>query len=109
MSSARQPKPTAVFAALGDETRMRLVKKLSTGRTLSITELSEGTRITRQGVTKHLRVLERAGLAHSRRVGREQLWRFDASPLEAAQRDLAVIAAQWDAALSRLKAFVEED
>lgn len=108
-SPANGPSGAApVFAALGDPTRLSLLARLSAGRPLSIAELSAGAEITRQAVTKHLRVLERAGLVHSDRVGRESRFAFRPEPLSTAQRYLDAVAAQWDDALARLRAFVEE-
>ncbi len=98
-----------VFAALGDPHRILLVSRLSKKGPLSISSLREGTSITRQAVTKHLRVLEAAGLAHSEKSGRETLWTLDQRPLNKARAELEVIARQWDAAIERLRAFVEDD
>lgn len=98
-----------IFAALGDETRLRLVTRLGVDGPLSITHLTVGTQITRQAVTRHLHVLEEAGLARVTRRGREQLWTLEPEPLEDARRTLDNLSAQWDAALSRLKAFVEDE
>jgi DNA-binding transcriptional ArsR family regulator len=101
--------PTAdVFAALGDETRLSLVAALCTGRKRSISQLTEGSRLTRQAITKHLRVLEGAGIVHGIRTGRESLYEFDPKPIEGVKQYLDVISEQWDQALARLKAFVEE-
>jgi DNA-binding transcriptional ArsR family regulator len=97
-----------VFAALGDEARLRLVGRLCRGGPSSIACLTVGARITRQAVTKHLRVLERAGLVRSRRRGRERVWRLAPPRLDDARRYLAQISAQWDAALERLRRLVEE-
>src|SRR6266581_21437 len=96
-----------VFAALGDETRLRLVAVLCAGGAMSIAQLTVGTDITRQAVTKHLQVLADAGLVHDVKAGRERLWQFEASRLEDARRSLDTIARQWDQALARLKASVE--
>jgi DNA-binding transcriptional ArsR family regulator len=96
-----------VFAALGDQVRLRLVARLGSEGPLSIAQLTDGTDVTRQAVTKHLRVLADAGLARSVRQGREQLWRLEGASLEEAQRSLARIARRWDEALLRLKAKVE--
>jgi len=96
-----------VFAALGDETRLRLVARLGTEGPLSIARLTAGTDVTRQAVTKHLHVLAEAGLARGTRQGRERLWRLDPAPLEEARRHLDLISQRWDAALERLKAAVE--
>ncbi len=97
-----------VFAALGDPVRLSLVHKLVGGKPHSISELTEGTKITRQAVTKHLRVLENVGVVHSVKEGRESLYELDAEPLEDLQQYLQIIAKQWDQALSNLKAFVED-
>lgn len=104
LSAASAP----IFAALGDETRMRLIAVLCAGGALSITQLTDGTDITRQAVTKHLQVLADAGLVHDVKIGRERRWEFEPTKLEAARAALDEIAQQWDSALSRLKALVEE-
>jgi DNA-binding transcriptional ArsR family regulator len=106
-NSKRAPRPAPIFAALGDETRLRLVAALCAGGALSITQLTAGTEITRQAVTKHLQVLADAGLVHDVRVGRERLWEFERERLDEARRALDAIAQQWDQALARLKAVVE--
>ena len=97
----------SVFAALGDETRLGLLAKLLNGEPLSISRLTEGTRLTRQAVTKHLRVLEGAGVVHSVKAGRESRFALDPRPLVSAQEYLAHVSRQWDDALARLKALVE--
>jgi DNA-binding transcriptional ArsR family regulator len=96
-----------IFAALGDQTRLLLVARLSAEGPLSIARLTQGGSVTRQAVTKHLKVLANVGLAGSSRLGRESVWELDPEPLEAARRCLEAISAQWDAALDRLKRFVE--
>ena len=96
-----------LFAALGDETRLRLVARLSTLGPLSITRLSDGFPMTRQAITKHLRVMEEAGLVRSIARGRESLWQLEEAQLAAAQRHLARVSSQWDVRLERLKRFVE--
>ncbi|RUL71098.1 ArsR/SmtB family transcription factor [Dyella choica] len=101
-------KAVPVFAALGDETRLRLIALLCTGSALSIAQLTAGTEITRQAVTKHLQVLADAGLVRDLRQGRERLWEFEPSRLEEARRSLDAIAQQWDQALLRLKAMLEK-
>jgi len=98
-----------VFAALGDPQRMVLVSRLSQRGPLSLTDLAEGGAITRQAVTKHLRVLEAAGLARSARSGRETMWQLDRRPLATARDQLDLIARQWDEAIGRLRRFVEDD
>jgi DNA-binding transcriptional ArsR family regulator len=97
-----------VFAALGDENRLRLLARLSGGEPVSISGLTAGSGITRQAVTKHLHVLARAGLVRSSRRGRESLWRLERNRLEDARRSLELISRQWDQSLAKLKVFVEE-
>ena len=96
-----------VFAALGDETRLVLVAKLSQGRPYSIAQLTEGSMLTRQAITKHLKVLEDAGIVHSVHKGRESLFEFDPEPMDELRAYLDRVSAEWDQALGRLKAFVE--
>ena len=98
----------SVFAALGDETRLGLLAKLTNGEPLSIARLTEGTKLTRQAVTKHLRVLEDVGVVHSVKAGRESLFALDPKPIESAQEYLEHVSRQWDTALARLKALVEK-
>ena len=97
-----------MFAALADPTRLRLLRRLSSEGSLSITRLSEGEQVTRQAITKHLRALGDAGLVRHTRKGREQIWDLDMKRLEKARAFLDQVAAQWDAAAARLKAFVED-
>ena len=96
-----------VFAALGDETRLSLLAKLYGGHRFSISQLTEGSKLTRQAITKHLDVLAAAGLVRDVKVGRERLWEFEPSRLEEARHFLELIAEQWDQALARLKRAVE--
>lgn len=100
-------KTALVFAALGDPTRLRLIAALCAGGALSIAQLTAGTAISRQAVTKHLEVLADAGLVRDIRQGRERLWEFDPSKLDEARRSLDAIAAQWNQALTRLKSLME--
>ena len=96
-----------LFAALGDETRLKLVSRLSDGQPLSIAQLTEGLGLTRQGVTKHLRVLERAGIVRSTRVGRESRFSYEPKSVKKVQTYLDRVSEQWDDALNRLKSLVE--
>jgi DNA-binding transcriptional ArsR family regulator len=105
--SAGLRRTAPVFAALGDATRLRLVAFLSDGGARSITELTSGTDVTRQAVTKHLQVLAEAGLVRDVRAGRERLWALELRRLEEARRSLELIAEQWDHALAKLKRAVE--
>jgi DNA-binding transcriptional ArsR family regulator len=97
-----------LFAALGDATRLVLVAQLSAGQPRSIAQLTAGSRLTRQAITKHLRVLERAGIVHAVRCGRESLFELAPQPIEEMRDYLNEVSRQWDEALARLKAFVEE-
>ncbi len=100
--------PAAVFQALGDRTRLSLLMKLSDGGTQSIARLSADTRLTRQAVTKHLHVLEKAGLVRSIRVGRESQFTYRPEPIADARSYLDMVSAHWDRALSRLRLLVED-
>jgi DNA-binding transcriptional ArsR family regulator len=92
----------SVFAALGDETRLGLLAKLTNGEPQSISHLTSGTRLTRQAVTKHLRVLQGAGVVRANRVGRESRFALDPKPIVDAQTYLEHVSRQWDNALARL-------
>lgn len=102
------PAAAPIFAALGDETRLRLVAVLSAGVPVSISRLTAGTEISRQAVTKHLLVLAEAGLVRDVKVGRERLWQFEPDQLSLARQALDGIAREWDVALASLKQAVEE-
>lgn len=97
-----------VFSALGDVTRLELVSRLSDGQQHSITELADGLKLTRQGVTKHLRVLKQAGIVRSKRIGRETRFTIKPDPISKARDFLIRASLQWDENIGRLKAFVEE-
>ncbi len=105
--NAKRQAHASVFAALGDETRLTLVAKLCRGQPRSISQLTKGSKLTRQAITKHLRVLERAEIVHSVRTGRESLVELDPEPIEELKKYLDLVSAQWDEALARLKSFVE--
>jgi DNA-binding transcriptional ArsR family regulator len=97
-----------VFFALGDVTRLSLVTRLCAGGPYSISQLTRGSKLTRQAITKHLRVLESVGILHSFRTGRESRFAFDPQPVEDMKEYLDFVSDQWDQALSRLKSFVED-
>ena len=103
----RRGSAAEVFAALGDETRLLILAKLCEGRRPSISELTEGTKLTRQAVTKHLRVLENARIVHARRAGRERLFDLDPVPIWEMKEYLENVGNAWEGALGRLKLFVE--
>ncbi len=107
-ASARREAPAPVFAALGDETRLALVSKLCGGQPRSIAQLTAGSRLTRQAITKHLGVLAKAKIVRSVRLGRENLFALNPAPLEEIKNYLDLVSEQWDASLSRLKSYIEE-
>jgi DNA-binding transcriptional ArsR family regulator len=97
----------AMFAALGDGTRLRLLMQLQRAGAQSITRLTAGAGISRQAITKHLRALERVQLVHGARRGREHLWELRAQRLQELLGVLEQISGQWDRALERLRSVVE--
>jgi DNA-binding transcriptional ArsR family regulator len=97
-----------VFAALGDETRLSVLARLGNGAPQSISRLTHGTRLSRQAVTKHLRVLERAGVVRSVRAGRESLFALQPKSIDGIRQYLDEVSRQWDDALARLKSLVED-
>lgn len=97
-----------LFAALGDAIRLRLVVRLCEEGSASISKLTTGTGVTRQAVSKHLRVMQNSGLARSTRRGRQRIWQLSQQRLQDALRHLNLISKQWDAALARLQKFVED-
>ena len=106
--AAPPPRDAApLFAALGDETRLRLIQRLSSGGPGSITQLSAKADVSRQAITKHLQVLADAGLVRSTRRGRERVWDLEPKRLIDAHEYLDRISRQWDDALDRLRSFVE--
>jgi DNA-binding transcriptional ArsR family regulator len=114
MSNKRHSGPAAlktrasVFAALGDETRLSVLARLANGRAQSISRLTAGTNLTRQAVTKHLRVLEGAGVVRCVRVGRESQFALEPKPIDDVRDHLDRVSKQWDDALERLKSLVED-
>ena len=105
--AAKRRRQALLFAALGDATRLSLVAKLCARLPYSISQLTQGSKLSRQAITKHLRVLESAGIVHSIRMGRESRFEFDPQPLEGIKQYLDFVSEQWDQPLSRLKSFVE--
>ncbi len=98
-----------IFAALGDETRLRLVVRLCATGPMSIARLTDGTQVTRQAITKHLNVLAGVGVVRGIRVGRERLWELEPRQLAEARRCLDSISRQWEEALGRLKLLLERE
>ena len=96
-----------VFTALGDVTRLGLIATLSDGEARSIVQLADRFPLTRQAITKHLRVLEQAGIVRSERTGRESHYAYVPGPIEKAGTYLKNVSVEWDDALTRLRTFFE--
>jgi len=107
-SAAIPPNLSEVFAALGDPTRLSIVRRLSDMGPLATVSLVNGTGFSRQGITKHLRVLEHAKLVHADRVARDRIWTLRKERLSEVRSCIDIISAQWDEALVRLRAAVEQ-
>lgn len=108
LNSKKLNRYAETFAAFGDKTRLKLVAELATGQQRSIAALTERTSLTRQAITKHLNVLEDAGIVRSNRVGRENLYELSQQPFKSMEEYLEFVSSKWDQALSRLKDFVED-
>lgn len=108
MSRAPERAVAAVFSALGDDTRLAVMAELGRAGGLTATTLAVGARVSRQAIVKHLRVLEGARLVSRHRRGREVLYAVEPERLADARGFLDAIAARWDRALERLRAYVEE-
>ncbi len=106
--AATPPTHAPLFAALGDETRLLLIAKICRGERRSISQLTDGSRLSRQAITKHLRVLQNAGIVRGVRSGRESRFELNPQSIEALKEYLEFVSAQWDQALARLKSFVEK-
>jgi len=104
----RRNEPAPVFAALGCVTRLDLLSRLGDGREYSITELTDGIDLTRQAITKHLRVLQQAGIVNRRRIGRESRFTIRPGPVTQAKDYLTRVSHQWDESIARLRATVEK-
>ncbi len=109
LASASLSDAAPLFAALGDPTRLRIVARLCEGGPLSIIRLTEGSRVSRQAITKHLNALSEAGIVRSERAGRERIWELQPRRLAQVRRYLDQISKQWDEALGRLRALVERE
>jgi DNA-binding transcriptional ArsR family regulator len=108
--AARQRRESApIFAALGDETRLFVLARLCKDGPLSIANIAADAEVSRQAVTKHLRVLASAGLVRGSRSGRESVWWLEPRGFEPSRAFLDIISQEWDRTLERLKAFVEAE
>lgn len=107
--AARLADAAPVFAALGDTTRLQIVARLSREGPLSIVRLTQESKVSRQAITKHLCALESSGLVRSDRDGRERIWALQPRRLAETRRCLDLISDQWDTAIGRLRALVEDN
>ncbi|OBK15697.1 ArsR/SmtB family transcription factor [Mycobacterium asiaticum] len=106
--TARSPVDAPLFDALGDANRLRIIVRLCDSGPSSTTQLTQAIPVTRQAASKHLLLLESAGLVTSSRRGRERVWTVQTEPLARASDYLAQLSRRWDLAVDRLRAFVEE-
>ena len=97
-----------LFDALGDPNRLRIVVRLCEGGPSSTSQVTEAVSVTRQAATKHLELLQAAGLVASDRRGRERIWTLQTRPLIDAGDYLTQLSRRWDAAIDRLRAYVED-
>jgi DNA-binding transcriptional ArsR family regulator len=109
MSKAREQVAVDVFFALGDPTRLAVVTRLGRAGAQSATALSDGAGVTRQAISRHLQVLEGAGLVSHQRQGREVLYLLETARFEQAQAFLEGVSAGWDRAIARLRRMVEDE
>jgi DNA-binding transcriptional ArsR family regulator len=100
---------TPIFSALADPVRRNLVANLAENSPRTATQLAQDYPITRQGILKHLQVLEAAGLVRAVQQGREKRYLLTPEPLMGLEEWVRAINAKWDARLTRLKAFVESE
>jgi len=98
-----------VFRALGDATRRQVLREIASHGPLTATQLAGSLPITRQAVTKHLGVLDAAGLVASHREGREIRYEATTAPLDQARAWLDEVGEQWDERLHRLKARLQRE
>ena len=97
-----------LFSALGDHNRLRIVVRLCNGGPSSTSQVTQAVSVTRQAATKHLELLQAAGLVSSSRRGRERIWTLQTQPLAQASDFLEQLSRRWDAAIDRLRAYVED-
>ena len=105
--SMRGDRVDAVFAALADPTRRRLLGRLAEQQSATATELAAAEPVSRQAIVKHLHSLDEAGLVAPSRTGREVRYALTPEPLEDAVGWMATVGAQWDRRLARLRGRLE--
>ncbi len=97
-----------LFDALGDANRLRIIVRLCDGGPSSTSQVTQAVSVTRQAANKHLELLEAAGLVSSARRGRERIWTLQTQPLAQASDYLDQLSRRWDAAIDRLRCYVED-
>jgi len=97
----------ALWSAIGDPTRRRMLDLLLAGGPGTATSLSEQLPVTRQAISKHLLVLDRVGLVHPTAAGREKRYGVDQAQLARAVAQLSAVGSTWDARLQRIKRIAE--
>lgn len=98
-----------LFHALGDPTRLEIVQRLSTGASHTISTVSQGLEMSRQGIRKHLQVLAEAKIIRLEPKGRDTQVALEKQALEQAKAFIAELELQWDKRLESLRHFVDED
>lgn len=110
MIASHRPQPqdlATTFAALGDQRRLAIVARLQEADALSVSSLCEGMEVSRQAVSKHLKMLADAQLVSVVKSGRETRYSLELKRLEEANAFLVLVGTKWDRALKRLKSHVE--
>ena len=107
--TARVDRAGAVFVALADPTRRRVVYELSASGPLTATQLADRIPVSRQAIAKHFAALEEAGLATTIRTGRESPYELRTEPFAKAEAWMRTIGASWDRRLLAFKEFAETD
>ena len=103
------PMDTRIFTALADPTRRDLLVNLAENSPRTATQLAEGYDISRQGILKHLNILEEAGLVAVYQKGREKRYTLTPEPLGDIDEWIKKLSAKWDQRLLRLKAMLESE
>ncbi|OHV05748.1 ArsR/SmtB family transcription factor [Mycobacterium talmoniae] len=106
MTATLEPAP--LFDALGDPNRLRIVSRLCDGGPCSTSQVTQAISVSRQAATKHLQLMEAVGLVSSHRRGRERIWTVQTRQLAEASDYLTGLSRRWDAAIDRLRAYVED-
>ncbi|OBI28291.1 transcriptional regulator [Mycobacterium sp. E1386] len=106
--SGRAAVGAPLFDALGDPNRLRIIVRLCDLGPSSTSQLTGAIPVTRQAASKHLQLLESAGLVISSKRGRERVWTVRTAPLAQASDYLTALSRRWDAAVDRLRAYVED-